>query len=118
MMKRRYPTLIITNEKRRYAQVEYDGQWFDLDKKAPVPYETELQGYDSIYTAYGKPSNVKVNIWRMWKKWFDRNDGVCVVSSRNSWMFSIEGFFTDKATGKRYFARITQASHRLYEVES
>lgn len=107
----------IINEKTRYAQVQYDGKWFDLDKKNLVPYETLLDGYYDIYEAYKKPSRTKVLIWRAWVKWFEHNDGSCAICSKNCNFFSIHGFFTDKTTGKRYYAYITYANHKLYEVE-
>lgn len=116
-VERRYPQMTITNDKRRYAQVHYDGEWFDLDKKNPVPFESILSGYRDIYDAYERPSRTKVAIWHQWEKWFERNDGICTICSKNCNYFSIEGFFTDRSTGKRYYAYITYANHRLYEVE-
>lgn len=115
-LERRYPQLTIINDKRRYAQVQYDGVWFELDKKNPVPFESILSGYNDIYEAYNRPSTVIVNIWNAWKKWFTRNDGICTICSTNCNFFSIEGFFTDRSTGKRYYAYITYANHKLYEV--
>ena len=100
----------------RYAKVELDYVTFTLDKNNPVPCEHVLQGYDDIYDAYRRPSEYKVDIWRDWEEWFYRNDGHCVISSKNCNFFSIEGFVTDRESGKRYFAYITYANNRLYEV--
>lgn len=101
---------------RRYATVMINGASFTLDKNNPIPYETELNGYHDIYDAYNNPSHAKVRIWRSWFTWFHENDGTCVVASKNCNFFSIEGYVTDKETGKRYFAYITHANNRLYEV--
>lgn len=102
---------------RRYATVELNGETFTLDKKNPVPYEVELTGYHNIYDAYNRPSDAKVGIWESWMIWFHENDGTCVVATKNCNFFTIEGYVTDKETGKRYFAYITHANHRLYAVE-
>lgn len=102
---------------RRYATVELNGVWFTLDKKNPIPYETNLRGYTNIFDAYNRPSGAKVSIWESWLLWFHENDGHCTVASKNCNFFTIEGYITDKETGKRYFAVITHANHRLYAVE-
>lgn len=102
---------------RRYATVEINDVPFTLDKKSPIPYETSLNGYHNIYDAYNRPSDTKVAIWEEWFLWFHGNDGTCVVSSKNSAFFTIEGYVTDKESGKRYFAYITHANNRLYAVE-
>lgn len=102
---------------RRYATVELNGVTFELDKKYPIPYETSLRGYTNIYNAYNRPSDTKVSIWEGWLLWFHENGGTCVVSSKNCNFFTIEGFVTDNETGKRYFAYITHANNRLYEVQ-
>ena len=103
---------------RRYARVELNDVEFTLDKDNPIPYETELDGYESIYTAYRTtPSREKRDTWEVWKRWFEQHNGVCVVASRNTWQYSIEGYVTDRDTNKRYFARITKDHNRLYEVE-
>jgi hypothetical protein len=106
----------ILHNKKRYAEVMIDGVQFTLDKDNPIPYETNLYGYGDIYEAYGHASSAKVNIWESWLDWFLDNDGVCTVASKSGWFFTIEGYFTDKETGKRYFTRITHANHYLYEV--
>ncbi len=103
---------------RRYATVELNGVTFTLDKKNPIPYETNLRGYTNIYDAYNNPSVTKKAIWEGWLLWFYENDGTLVISSKNCNFFTIEGFVTDKDTDKRYFARITHANNRLYEVLS
>ena len=105
------------SEKRRYATVEINGVRFTLDKKNPIPRAHSIYGYTDIYDAYERPSRTKVCIWREWVKWFEHNDGSCAICSKNCNFFSIHGYFTDKATGKRYYAYITYANHRLYEVE-
>lgn len=102
---------------KRYAKIELDYVPFTLDKNNPIPYEHSLRGYDDIYGAYGRPSKYKIDIWKDWKEWFNRNNGYCVISSKNYKFFTIEGYVTDKETGKRYFAYITYANNRLYEVE-
>lgn len=102
---------------RRYATVELNGVTFTLDKNNPIPYETNLRGYTNIYDAYNRPSVTKKAIWEEWLLWFDENDGTLVISSKNCNFFSIEGYVTDKETGKRYFAYITHANNRLYEVQ-
>lgn len=102
---------------RRFATVEINNELFILDKHSPIPYETNLRGYTSIYDAYKHPSDTKVNIWKSWLLWFHENEGTCVVSSKNCNFFTIEGYVTDKETGKRYFAYITYANKRLYAVE-
>lgn len=102
---------------RRYAKVELNDVEFTLDKNNPIPYETNLSGYDSIYTAYRTvPSREKRDSWETWKRWFTQHDGECVVASRNTWQYTIEGYITDRDTGKRYFAYITRDNNRLYEV--
>jgi hypothetical protein len=104
--------------KRRYAQVELNDVTFTLDKDNPIPYETSLRGYPSIYLAYSTmPSRAKRETWESWKRWFTQHDGECVVASRNTWQYTIEGYVTDRDTGKRYFARITRDNNRLYAVE-
>lgn len=103
--------------KRRYAKVELNDVEFTLDKNNPIPYETCLNGYANIYDAYRTmPSREKIDTWEVWYKWFMEHDGYCVVASRNTWQYTIEGYITDRDTGKRYFARITRDNNRLYEV--
>ena len=102
---------------RRYADVEINGVTFTLDKKNPVPHEHILHGYGSIYDAYERPSSTKISIWEHWEDWFYMNEGDCVISSKNSNFFTVEGWVKDKETGKRYFAYITHANNRLYAVE-
>lgn len=106
----------ILHNKKRYAEVMINGVQFTLDKDNPIPYETILRGYTNIYDAYKRPSSAKASIWESWLLWFHENDGHCVVASKNSHFFTIEGYVTDNDTGKRYFTRITRVNHYLYEV--
>ena len=107
----------ILHDKKRYAEVELNDVTFTLDKDNPIPYETELKGCTNIYDAYNRPSSAKVSIWESWLLWFHENDGHCVVASKNCNFLTVEGYVTDKATGKRYFAYITHCHNRLYAVE-
>lgn len=102
---------------RRFATVEINNEVFILDKHNPIPYETNLRGYTNIYDAYNRPSDTKVGIWESWLLWFHENDGTLVIALKNCNFFTIEGYVTDKETGKRYFANITYAKNRLYEVQ-
>lgn len=107
----------ILHDKKRYAEVELNDVTFTLDKDNPIPYETNLNGYHNIYDAYNRPSDANVSIWESWLLWFNENDGTLAVSSKNCNFFTIEGYVTDRDTGKRYFARITKGHNRLYEVQ-
>lgn len=102
---------------RRYATVEINGVTFTLDKKNPVPCEHILHGYSNIHEAYERPSETKISIWEGWRDWFYMNDGECVISSKNCNFFTVEGWVKDEETNKEYFAVITYANHRLYEVQ-
>ena len=107
----------ILKDNKRYARVELNGVTFTLDKKDPVPHKHYLHGYADIYDAYGKPSQIKVAIWKDWERWFYEHGGDCVISSKNCNFFTIQGWVKDYDTGKEYLALITYANHRLYEVE-
>lgn len=75
--------------------------------------DNPLHGYNSIFTAYGKPSTRKIGIWESWKQWFDETftDGQIVICSRNCNFFSIA--FKGYINGILYKGYITASRNEV-----
>ena len=101
---------------RRYETIEINGTNFTLDTKEKA-FESGFLSRRTVDDVYTKPSLKKLHIFNEWQNWFINNDGYCGVASHNCNFFSIEGFVTDKETGKRYHCFITKAHNRCTEVE-
>ena len=101
---------------RRYENIELNGRSFTLDTKEKA-FESGFLSRRSVNDVYGKCSSTKKSIWNEWLQWFTDNDGYCGVASHSCNFFSIEGFVTDSATGKRYHCYITHSNNRCTEVE-
>ena len=67
-----------------------------------------------IYNVYGRPSEIKVSIWRDWCKWARECDADISICGHSSNFFSIIG--NVEHNGKVYQLHITYANNRLYEV--
>lgn len=70
--------------------------------------------YDSIYTAYDRPSARKVDIWEQWKRWFNGvngNNKDIWICSRNSNFFSIG--FKFKHNGVSVRGKITPSTQKV-----
>ena len=101
--------------KRRYETIKLNGEYFELDTKERTT-ETSISRRD-IDDCYERPSRYKLSIYNEWSNWFLNNDGYCGVGSYNCMMFTIQGYVTDKETGKRYYCYITKAHNKCIEVE-
>lgn len=100
--------------KRRYESIRLNGEYFELDTKERTQ-ETAISRCD-VSDVYDRPSTTKIAIFNEWSNWFLNNDGYCGVASHNSNFFTIQGYVTDKLTGKRYYCYITHAHNRCIEV--
>ena len=101
--------------KKRYYHVTINYEPFILDS-AEIVDAGPLRGYDDIREVHGRCSDAKKAIWDEWEYWFYSHEGYCVVASANSRQFSIDGYFTDKATGARFYAHITKTYNRCWMV--
>lgn len=100
---------------RRYENITLNGQEFTLDTKterAPI-YDFK---YNSLWSAYNKPSTAKQASWLAWLSWFVNNDGWCGVTSRNSFQFTISGIVYDHETKEPYFCEITASNNRCWKI--
>ena len=100
--------------KRRYETITLNGQHFELDTKERT-IETSISRRN-IFDCYERPSSYKVSIYQDWLTWFIDNDGYCGVCSYNCNFFTIQGYVTDKETGKRYYCYITKVHNKCIEV--
>ena len=99
-----------------------NGETFELFKSNISESESFTRGavYDEIYDVYGRPSGLKVNIWRAWCDWcFELNasDNPCTLSicSHNCMQFSISGKVL--FDGKLYSLWITRDHNRAYLIK-
>ena len=99
---------------RRYETINLNGEYFELDTKEKTT-ETSISRR-SVEDCYGRASQTKICIYSLWRDWFITNDGYCGVASYNCMMFAIQGYVTDKETGKRYYCYITKAHNKCIEV--
>ena len=102
--------------------VDINGVTFELFKSKSSETEPIIRGavYDEIYDAYGRPSQLKVNIWRAWCNWcFELNasDNPCTLSicSHSCHQFSISGKVL--FDGKLYSLWITRDHNRAYLIK-
>lgn len=102
--------------KKRYYNVRINNEPFILDSAKVVAEEKYLNGYYDVRDAYKRCSDAKKGIWDAWNAWFSEHGGYCVVSSANCMQFSIDGYFTDKETGYRFYAHITKTYNRCWMV--
>ena len=73
--------------------------------------------YESIYQAYGRPSETKVYIWESWKRWFEGVNGHnkdMWICSKNCNFFSIA--FTYSHNGITVIGHITASKQRMVIV--
>ena len=81
-------------------------------------------GYTSVYSAYGRCSEAKQEIWEYWRDWLWRvgnaygfggfGDWEMWVSSRNTCQFTIGGKMV--YNGKRYAFYITKTRQEVWEL--
>lgn len=94
-------------------QMNIYGVDFEIGKA--INHEPDVSTRD-LDDCYGRPSDIKRNIWNWWLSWFVNkcgsvNFGVCSASSS---FFSIEGKI--EFEGKKYYLYITKAHNRAYEI--
>lgn len=99
---------------KKWETKEINNRYFEVNTK-DIETETHI-GYRDIDDCYGRCSQVKRNIWNSWLDWFNVNDGYCTISSYNSMIFTIAGYFTDKETNERYYAYITPTHNKCWKV--
>ena len=102
MGKKRYDYIRLNNERFRFDMLE-------------TREEPNIRSYETIHTAYGRPSATKVSIWYDWEKWFNDNGGYCWVSSYNCNFFTIEGIVQDEL-GYPYYCRITPSNNYCWKI--
>ena len=64
-----------------------DGETFEFKKFE----KRDAIAWD-IWDAYGKPSITKVNIWRYWTDWANRNGFNLKITGANACIFTIEAW--------------------------
>ena len=105
--------------KRRYYNITLNNEPFILDIKDTVDDMSEqlsmLYRYHNIWQAYDRPSQYKIAIWEDWGRWFNSNNGVCWIESRNCWQFTISGYVYDE-NGQKYYCYITKSYNRCWKV--
>ena len=99
---------------KKWYNETINNRYFEVNKVDKV--NNHAIGYRDIDDCYGRPSQTKCNIWNSWEDWFHANDGYCTIDSYNSMIFTIKGYFTDKETSKKYYAYITPAHNKCWEV--
>lgn len=100
--------------KIRYDYLTINSVRFKIDT-LETREEPNIRPYETIHTAYGRPSATKVSIWHYWEKWFSENGGYCWVSSHNSNFFTIEGIVQSEL-GYPYYCRITPSHHYAWKI--
>lgn len=92
---------------------------FKADAGASVKFNGTGADYDEIKSVYGRPSELKVNIWRTWCNWcFELNasDNPCElwIAGHNCFSFTIDGKV--QYNGHVYQLWITRAHNRAYLI--
>lgn len=100
---------------RRYEIITLNGQEFTLDTKIERPLIYDFE-YNSLWSAYAKPSSTKQAIWSAWLSWFVNNDGWAGITSRNTFKFTISGIVYDHETKEAYFCEITASNNRCWKI--
>lgn len=99
---------------KKWVNLTIAKEYFEVNTKDT---ETEIPiGYRDIDDCYGRCSQTKRYIWNTWEAWFRANDGYCTISSYNSMIFTIAGYFTDPVTKQRYYAYITPAHNKAWKI--
>ena len=94
---------------KRNKTIKINGTTFEVRhaQRDQIPTTDMRWTYSDIFTAYDKPSDTKVFIWNIWKKWADETSDQFIddtyisewyVSSRNCFRFTIAGAGTYKGT--------------------
>ena len=107
----------------RKGKVTINGVEFELfkaDAGASVKFRYTSADYDEIKRVYGRPSEVKIDIWHEWCEWcydLNKNGMTCElwIYSHSCFSFSIRGRV--QYNGHVYKLWITRDHNRAYIIE-
>ena len=96
--------------------LELYGVLFQVVKGNGIP----RKQYDSIYSAYDRPSTAKQEIWEEWKDWRDEvardnNDIQIYITGRNCNFFSIGGYI-HTPTDEHWAFYITHTRQEIWQI--
>lgn len=98
-----------------------NGKTFELFKSKTSESEPIIRGavYDEIYDVYGRPSELKVNIWHEWCEWcydLNKNGMPCElwIAGHSCFSFTIDGKV--QYNGHVYQLWITRVHNRAYLI--